>query len=29
MALIAELYEPDVALLPIGDLFTNGAARGG
>jgi len=24
MALIAELYEPDVALLPIGDLFTMG-----
>jgi L-ascorbate metabolism protein UlaG (beta-lactamase superfamily) len=24
MALIAELYQPDVALLPIGDLFTMG-----
>jgi L-ascorbate metabolism protein UlaG (beta-lactamase superfamily) len=22
MAVVAELYEPDVALLPIGDLFT-------
>jgi L-ascorbate metabolism protein UlaG (beta-lactamase superfamily) len=24
MALIAELYEPEIALLPIGDLFTMG-----
>ena len=29
MKLIGELYKPDVAMLPIGDLLYDGAARGG
>ena len=29
MALIARIYEPDVAVLPIGDHFTMGPTRGG